>query len=65
MLPDGAQKKLFYLSIDFLRDKPFTPKQEIYQQTIEESYPHVRGLAVHGSETPNLKPDGSITVSMH
>ena len=65
MLPDGKRKKLFYLSIDFLREKPFTPKQEIYQQTIEESYPHVRELAVHGSENPNLMPEESITVRFH
>ncbi|MDH3751422.1 MAG: 2-oxoacid:acceptor oxidoreductase family protein, partial [Gammaproteobacteria bacterium] len=65
MLPKGDRKKLFYLSIDFLRKTPFTPKQEIYQQTIEESYPQVRELAVHGSENPNLMPDGSITVRLH
>ena len=65
MLPDGKQKKLFYLSIDFLRDKAHTPKQEIYQQTIEESYPDVRELAVRGSENPNLMPEGSITVRFH
>ncbi|MEO1245317.1 MAG: 2-oxoacid:acceptor oxidoreductase family protein [Pseudomonadota bacterium] len=65
MLPEGGRKKLYYLSIDFLRDKPFTPKQELYQQTIEESYPHVRELSVRGSENPNLMPDGSITVRFH
>ncbi len=65
MLPDGAKKKMFYLSIDFLHDKPRTPKQEIYQQTIEEAYPHVKELAVHGSENPNLMPKDSITVRFH
>jgi hypothetical protein len=58
MLPTGKRKKLFYLSIDFLREKALTPKQEMYQQTIEESYPHVRELAVRGSENPNLMPEG-------
>jgi pyruvate-ferredoxin/flavodoxin oxidoreductase len=33
------QKKMFYLSIDFLHDKPFTPKQELYQQTIRTTIP--------------------------
>ncbi|MCB9649520.1 MAG: 2-oxoacid:acceptor oxidoreductase family protein [Deltaproteobacteria bacterium] len=65
MLPNGPQKKMFYLSIDFLRDKPFTPKQELYQQTIEDSYPQVKALAVHGSENPNLMPNGAITVRFH
>ena len=65
MLPMGAKKKLFYLSIDFLREKALTPKQEMYQQTIEESYPKVRELVVRGSENPNLMPEGSITVRFH
>jgi pyruvate-ferredoxin/flavodoxin oxidoreductase len=65
MLEDGKQKRLFYLSIDFIRDEPFTPKQEMYQQTIEESYPHVKDLSVRGSENPNLMPENSITVRFH
>ncbi len=65
MLPEGAHRKFFYLSIDFLHDKPFTPKQEIYQQEIRELYPDVKNLAVKGSENPNLLPDGAITVRMH
>ncbi|MGB5350577.1 MAG: 2-oxoacid:acceptor oxidoreductase family protein, partial [Polyangiales bacterium] len=65
MLDGGPKKKLFYLSIDFLRDEAITPKQEMYQQTIEEAYPDVRELAVRGSENPNLMPEGSITVRFH
>ena len=65
MLETGPQKKLFYLSIDFLRDDPVTPKQEMYQQTIQESYPQVKELAVRGSENPNLMPKDSITVRFH
>jgi pyruvate-ferredoxin/flavodoxin oxidoreductase len=41
MLPDGKHKKQFYLSIDFLRDVPNTPKQRAYQETIAEAYPNV------------------------
>jgi len=65
MLPDGPQKKLFYLGIDFIRKKAFTPKQEIYQQTIQDSYPKVAELSVRGSENPNLMPKDSITVRFH
>ena len=65
MLPEGARKKQFYLSIDFLREDPLTPKQEIHQQNIEEAYPGVRQLAVRGSENPNLMPPGSTTVRFH
>ncbi|MDA1014823.1 MAG: 2-oxoacid:acceptor oxidoreductase family protein [Planctomycetota bacterium] len=65
MLPDGERRKFFYLSIDFLRDNPVTPKQRLHQERIEAGYPHVRSLALHGSENPNLMPEGSITVRFH
>ena len=65
MLPDGAQKKFYYLSIDFLHDHPQTPKQELRQEAIQDAYPHVRQLAVHGSENPNLMPKNCITVRLH
>ena len=65
MLPKGKQRKQFYLGIDFLHDTPFTPKQEIYQQTLAQHYPHIGELAVHGSENPNLMPKDSITIRMH
>lgn len=65
MVPDGKQKKQFYLSIDFIRETPFTPKQKVYQQTIEDAYPHVKDLAIRGSENPNLMPKDAITVRFH
>lgn len=65
MLPSGGKQKFFYLSIDFLREKPASPKQRIHQEEIESGYPHVRHLALRGSENPNLMPQGSITVRMH
>lgn len=65
MLPDGKQKKQFYLSIDFIRDAAFTPKQRLYQETIQDAYPHVKELAVRGSENPDLMPDGATTVRFH
>ena len=65
MLPDGARRTFYYLSIDFLREEAATPKQEIHQQRIEEFYPRVRELAVKGTENPDLLPPGAITVRMH
>ena len=65
MLPDGKRKKQFYLSIDFIRETPFTPKQKVYQQTIQDAYPHVKDLSVRGSENPNLMPKDAITVRFH
>ncbi len=65
MLPAGDRKPLFYLSIDFLRDSSVTPTQQLHQETIAESYPHVKALAIRGSENPNLMPERSITVRFH
>ncbi len=65
MLPDGKHKKLFYLSIDFIREEAITPKQQGYQESITDAYPHVKELAIHGSENPNLMPKGAITVRFH
>jgi pyruvate-ferredoxin/flavodoxin oxidoreductase len=64
MLPNGAKRKFFYLSVDFARD-PIHPKDEVHQQELQEAYPHIKELAVRGSENPNLLPKGAITVRMH
>ena len=65
MLPNAPQKKFFYLSVDFVRDTPANPKDEIHNQSILEAYPRIRELALRGSENPNLLPKDSITVRMH
>ncbi|MBP9654189.1 MAG: 2-oxoacid:acceptor oxidoreductase family protein, partial [Rhodocyclaceae bacterium] len=65
MLPNAPQKKFFYLSVDFVRDTPANPKDEIHNQNILEAYPRIRELALRGSENPNLLPKDSITVRMH
>lgn len=65
MLDDGPGHKFYYLSVDFLRDSPSTPKQRLRQEAILDAYPHLRQLAVHGSENPNLMPPESISVRLH
>lgn len=64
MLPDGAKRKFYYLSIDFARD-PINPKDEVHQQNLQEKYPQISALGIRGSENPNLLPQGAITVRMH
>ncbi|MDK9713223.1 MAG: 2-oxoacid:acceptor oxidoreductase family protein [Sulfuritalea sp.] len=64
MLPEGTQRKFFYLSVDFARD-PINPKDEVHQQDLADKYPRIRELGVRGSENPNLLPKGAITVRMH
>ena len=65
MLPDGARRGFYYLSIDFLREQALTPKQAVHQQTLEADYPRLRELALRGSENPNLMPPDSVTVRFH
>ena len=65
MLDDGPGRRRFYLSIDFLHEPPATPKQRLYQETLEEAYPHLRTLALRGSENPDLMPPGAISVRFH
>ncbi len=65
MLPGGKHKKQFYLSINFIRNTPYTPKQRAYQESIQEAYPNVKELSIRGSENPNLMPKEAVTVRFH
>ena len=65
MLPQGKQKKMFYLSIDFIRENPLSEKQREHQEEIEKAYPGIKELALRGSENPNLMPKSSIAVRFH
>jgi pyruvate-ferredoxin/flavodoxin oxidoreductase len=65
MLPEGKRRKFFYLSVDFVHEHAYTPKQEIHQQNLLEAYPQVKDLAIHGSENPDLMPKGAITTRIH
>ena len=65
MLERGANRRFFYLSVDFVREQAATPKQEIHQQEILDGYPRVRDLALRGSENPDLMPPDSITLRLH
>ena len=64
MLPNGAKRKFYYLSVDFARDS-LNPKDEVYQQELHDAYPRIKEMAIRGSENPNLLPKGAITVRMH
>jgi pyruvate-ferredoxin/flavodoxin oxidoreductase len=65
VLPGGKNKKMFYLSIDFVREKNYSQKQEDSQKALLEKYPNIKDLAIHGSENPNMMPEGSITIRIH
>ncbi|GBG13141.1 pyruvate-ferredoxin/flavodoxin oxidoreductase [Novimethylophilus kurashikiensis] len=65
MMPGGQHRKFFYLGIEFVRDEPANPKQEIAQQNLLDAYPRIGELSIKGSENPNLLPKGAIAVRMH
>ena len=65
MLPGAAHRKFYYLSVDFVRDESVNPKQEIRQQELQAAYPGIKGLALRGSENPNLLPRNAVAVRMH
>jgi pyruvate-ferredoxin/flavodoxin oxidoreductase len=65
MLPDGRQRRQFYLGIDFIRPDTQLPKLEIWQDQILEHYPHVAELALHTTTDLNLLPKGSTSLRIH
>ena len=65
MLPDGAGRRMYYLSIDFVRAQPLHPKDQIRQERMSRDYPGLADLVVKGSENPNLMPERCVTVRMH
>ncbi|MDP6350514.1 MAG: FAD-dependent oxidoreductase, partial [Chloroflexota bacterium] len=65
MLDPGAMERMVYLSLDFHRRTPASPKQEVYQQTLSDAYPTIRSLAVRGSESPFLLPSNAVAVRIH
>jgi pyruvate-ferredoxin/flavodoxin oxidoreductase len=68
MLPGRAQRRQFYLGIDFIAPAGQLPKLQIWQEQLLESYPHLRELSLHPSADAshvNLMPNGSISVRIH
>ncbi|MFP4209336.1 MAG: 2-oxoacid:acceptor oxidoreductase family protein [Wenzhouxiangella sp.] len=65
MLPEGAGRRMYYLSIDFVRDQPLHPKEQIRQERLVRDYPELGQLVIKGSENPNLMPEACVTVRMH
>ena len=65
MLPDGHQRRHFYLGIDFIRKNTRLPKLQIWQEQLLDSYPHLEQLALQAPENPDLLPEGSIAIRIH
>ncbi|HEX9728033.1 MAG TPA: 2-oxoacid:acceptor oxidoreductase family protein [Gemmatimonadales bacterium] len=65
MLPDGGQRRQFYLSIDFIRRDTEFPKLQIWQQDLLERYPSLGELSLAPAASVNLLPAGAVSIRMH
>ncbi len=65
MLPGGRGRRQFYLGIEFIRQHTHLPKLEIWQQQLEEAYPHLGELALAPAGDVNLLPSGSTSLRIH
>jgi pyruvate-ferredoxin/flavodoxin oxidoreductase len=65
MLPDGSQRRQFYLGIDFVRQDTRLPKLEIWQQELLETYPRLVELSLPPADDVNLLPEGSTAIRIH
>lgn len=65
MLPGGANRRQFYLGVEFVREGTRIPKLQIWQEKLVESYPHLEDLSLPRASAPNLLPKGSTAVRIH
>jgi pyruvate-ferredoxin/flavodoxin oxidoreductase len=65
MLPDGKQRRQFYLGIDFIRKGTKLPKLQIWQEQLLEAYPDLAGLALESAGDLNLLPAGATSLRIH
>jgi pyruvate-ferredoxin/flavodoxin oxidoreductase len=66
MLPGAARRRQFYLGIDFIRPASTLPKLQIWEEKLEDSYPHLRELALpRPAGDVNLLPEGTVAVRIH
>ena len=65
MMPGHARTRQVYLGVDFVREGTRVPKLQIWQETLLDSYPHLRELALHSTGDLNLLPPGSTALRIH
>jgi pyruvate-ferredoxin/flavodoxin oxidoreductase len=64
MLPGGAQRRQFYLGIDFVRPNAVAKVSE-WQDELVKSYPHLATLALPSAGDLDLMPAGALSVRIH
>jgi pyruvate-ferredoxin/flavodoxin oxidoreductase len=65
MQPGGAQRRQFYLGIDFLRPGTRLPKLQIWQEQLRDAYPKLGELSLASAGDVNLLPAGAVAVRIH
>ena len=65
MLEGGAARRQFYLGLDFVRPGTRLPKLQIWQESLLEHYPHLRGLALPRAHDLDLLPKDATVVRIH
>ncbi|MCA9739151.1 MAG: 2-oxoacid:acceptor oxidoreductase family protein, partial [Gemmatimonadetes bacterium] len=65
MLEGGAQRRHFYLGIDFIDRETRAPKLQIWQQELLDAYPHLEQLALPAAADLDLLPQDSIAIRIH
>lgn len=65
MLPDGPQRRQFYLGINFIDADTIYQARRRLQEALLREYPHLQELSIKGSENPSLLPKGAVAVRMH
>jgi pyruvate-ferredoxin/flavodoxin oxidoreductase len=65
MLKGTGARRTYYLGVEFQRERPLHPKEQIRQERLARDYPQIGQLVVKGSENPNLMPADCVTVRMH
>ncbi|MDQ8154697.1 MAG: 2-oxoacid:acceptor oxidoreductase family protein [Gemmatimonadota bacterium] len=65
MLPGGKGRRQVYLGIDFIREGTKLPKLQIWQETLEDKYPHLKEMTLPSAGEINLLPKGSTALRIH
>ena len=65
MLPDGARRRQYYLSIEFIRKGTRLPKLQIWQEKLQDAYPDIGEWALESVGDLNLLPSDTISLRIH
>ncbi len=65
MLTSGRHQRQYYLGIEFVRKGTKLPKLQLWQEKLEDAYPHIGSLTLDSAGDLDLMPEGSISLRIH